>query len=477
MTQLLERPRVTAPRAIVVDPPAEGYVPRHLREPAPPGDDDTPPSALPLIRQLPVPPRVWRYPAVRGVAGALVRRRRRRRALRVLLAFTLATLSSGLSAGAVLDGWLPRLAPPEPREAVALAAPPPVLDPEGQRTLLLVRADAPGAAAAGITLLAAGPGVDQASALFLPVGTLVEIPGVGLDRLGLAHAYGGRDLVAQSVASLLGVQVDHVATISTPDLGAVLQAAGGLEVAVPERLVVYAPDGTASVAFEAGPQYLDGQRLAGYWGFTTRDESELDAFTRQQQVLAGVLPLLADPALRASVVDTAARRLGTNAEPAWLDALLARLSTASAADGLTSHLLPVEPFGAADPVLGASWRLREEAAAALVAEVLAASAPDAAADAVTLQVLNGVGRPGVAQEVDRALAGGGFRIVRSENARTFAEPTTRILLYGDYPGIHEAAERVRSLLGVGTILRSRQPQSVVDLTIVVGADFGPPAAP
>ena len=264
-----------------------------------------------------------------------------------------------------------------------------------------------------------------------------------------------------------------MATISTPDLGVVLQAAGGFPIDVPQRLLSYAPDGTASVAFPSGDAYLDGQRLATYWGFTQRDETELDAFVRQQQVVTGLLPLLADEALRAEVADRLAQRAATSAEVPWLESFLARLNEAAAAGGLSAQLLPVEPFGATDPVRGASWQLRAAEAEALVADSLAASAPDLATGVVTLQVLNGVGRPGVAQEVDRALAGGGFRILRSENARSFAEPTTRILLYDNDPSHHQAAERVRALLGVGEILLSRQPQSVVDLTIVVGADFVP----
>lgn len=105
------------------------------------------------------------------------------------------------------------------------------------------------------------------------------------------------------------------------------------------------------------------------------------------------------------------------------------------------------------------------------------------AEVVRVQVLNGVGAPGVGQEVDARLGGespggddfaGSFRIVRTDNADSFDYRLTRIVIYDERPHSHAAAERVHQVLGVGTIQVSRQPQSVVDLAIVVGADFAAP---
>jgi hypothetical protein len=92
-------------------------------------------------------------------------------------------------------------------------------------------------------------------------------------------------------------------------------------------------------------------------------------------------------------------------------------------------------------------------------------------EAVRVQVLNGVGVPGVGQEVDRLLDRGAFRIVLSDNARSFDFDATQILVYDESERSLAAAQRVQELLGVGTIQVSRQPQSVIDLTIVVGSDF------
>jgi hypothetical protein len=340
-----------------------------------------------------------------------------------------------------------------------------------QDTLLLVRHAGDGGQAEGLTLLAVDP-EGGAAVLLLPVGTLADIPGVGLDRLGLAHQYGGTALVQATVENLLGIEIDQVAAVDERGLGTILGRGGGFTVTVPERLVVRADDGTASVRFEPGDQFLDGRRLAEYWGFVARGEDELASFSRQQQVLGAWLDQLQDDATFETVLGDGLPQLDTSAEPEWLRELVAGLVEARDDDALNVTLLPVESFGGEGPDGGSTFRPRVAAIADLVDDLLVGSIPaEGGGGAVRVQVLNGVGIPGIGEAVDRRLGGGGFRIVLTDNARDFDFAVTRILVYDESSRSMEAARRVREALGVGTIEVSRQPQSVVDLTIVVGADF------
>jgi hypothetical protein len=89
-------------------------------------------------------------------------------------------------------------------------------------------------------------------------------------------------------------------------------------------------------------------------------------------------------------------------------------------------------------------------------------------DEVRLVVLNGVGEPGIGEEVARILIPNGFRLMSSENANRFDYKVTRIVAASeeDLP----SAERARDLLGVGQILLGAQPQ-LTDVVVVVGRDF------
>lgn len=399
------------------------------------------------------------------------RRKRRLRRLGLVLACMLVA-AAGAGGAALIAGLPPTVGTAE--RVLAAGA-------EGgdQRTLLLVRQDAEGQPAEGATLLAAGPGDGEGVVIFLPVGTLVDLPGFGLDRLGLAAQYGGSELLQAGVENALGIAVDHTATVTQSGLGAFLGRTGGFDVEVAARLVERAEDGTAEVRFEPGPQFLEGGRLAEFWSFSANDEDELASFPRQQQVLTRLLERADDPQVVDALMAEGAPQFATTAAPEWLGELFTGLAAAVTGEDLRFSLLPVEALGGSGPQETPTFRLRDEEVATLVGETLAASSPEVSGgDTVRVQVLNGVGVPGVGQEVDARLGEGDFRIVRTDNARNFDFADTRILLYEESPRILAAAEQVRELLGVGTIQVSRQPQSVVDLTIVIGADFStvPPAA-
>lgn len=341
----------------------------------------------------------------------------------------------------------------------------------GQHTLLLVRApDEPGAAA-GLTLLAAGPEAGAGAVVFLPAGTLVDIPGYGLDRLGSSLQYGGGPLAEAAVENALAIHVDDTVVLTDAAFGAWLDVLGTVRIDVPARLVGAGPDGESGVRFAAGPQSLDGRRLVEYLAFRRSRQDELATFSRQEQVWDGVLGALAEAGDPRRLARRLARapQLDPGVSDRRLASLFELLAEAREADGLRQSLLPVEPFGGAGPDGGATYRLRQPEAQQLVEELLRGSMEEQGREPLRVEVLNGVGTPGVGQAVHRRLGGGRFRIVVTDNARSFDFAETRILVY-DRARLADA-RRLRALLGVGTISVSRRPQSVVDLTVVVGADF------
>ncbi|HVM20943.1 MAG TPA: LCP family protein [Egibacteraceae bacterium] len=405
-----------------------------------------------------------RSPGPRQVRRA--RRRRRQRQAGVVFLAAVALVGAIIGASALIGAALrtPGTAP--------AATPGPGAPAPEQDTLLLVRhGRGDSGPARGITLLASTPETGDAVVLFVPVGTLVDIPGFGLDRLALAHQYGGTALVEASVENLLGIDIDHVAGASPSGLAALLERTGGLELEVDERLVQRGRDGSAEVRFEVGTQFLDGERLVEYWGFRQDGESELDTFPRQQAVWTQLLAD-ADADAAEELVGDGAPQLDTSADADFLQDMVTRLAQAQSADALQYLVLPVSPFGGADADGAATYRSPADGVRQLVQGPLAGSVPAGGGpEAVRVQVLNGVGTPGIGQEVDRRLEGAGMRIVLTDNARSFDFTETLILLYREDERSLEAARTVQEQLGVGTIQISRQPQSVVDLTIVVGADF------
>jgi hypothetical protein len=121
--------------------------------------------------------------------------------------------------------------------------------------------------------------------------------------------------------------------------------------------------------------------------------------------------------------------------------------------------LPVVDLGAG------LLRPDEEALETLVDDLFV---PHAGAE-IRIVVLNGVGRPGVGEEVARILVPEGYRLMSTGNANTFGVKVTKIIALSEDD--LAAAQRAQGLLGVGEVLMGFQPAGLADVQIVVGQDF------
>ncbi|MGH8906040.1 MAG: hypothetical protein ACRD0K_05910 [Egibacteraceae bacterium] len=201
-----------------------------------------------------------------------------------------------------------------------------------QTLLLISHPPRAGAPASSVTLLAAGP-QGSASVLFLPVGTLIELPGRGLDRLAMAYRHGGAPMVETAVENLLGIEIDHTSALSDPGLPGLLGRTGGLQIDLPQPLVEQPVD-------------------------------ELTTVARQELVFRTLLSALKDRRARAATLAESAPQLGADAD--WLGELFAQLADA-AADGRVAYtLLPVKAPSGQGLSTGGLYQVDEVALSAMV---------------------------------------------------------------------------------------------------------------
>ena len=388
--------------------------------------------------------RTWQSVAIGVVIGAIV-------------------IAAGAVSG-VMDHAIDRLVPAAPVVADA--------DPTGdpQPSLVLVTHDEtdPSGQARGLVVLAYDREAHEGTIVLVPTATIADVPGYGSFQLREAFALGDAPLVDVSLANLLGVRFDGAASLSVAGWSALLDRVDGYEVEVRSRLVESTDDGNV-VRFEPGEQHLDGSRLAEYLTFRAEAETELETLPRVQDVLLGLFDrIAAEPELLETMFAERTTMI-EGADPELVRTLFEQLASARADGRVTTVTLPVATLGSGRED---SYRLDAPRAATLVGERLAASRPDEGAGVGRgVQILNGNGVPAIGQRVAERLSDGGYRIVLTGNADDFDYETTRIVIYGDSPEQLAVAEDVRDRLGVGEIQRSATTQSVVDVTIVVGADF------
>lgn len=91
---------------------------------------------------------------------------------------------------------------------------------------------------------------------------------------------------------------------------------------------------------------------------------------------------------------------------------------------------------------------------------------------VVVEVLNASRRPGQARIATRVLRRSGIDVVAFGNAPTGSAEldSTRIIIRRGDTG---TGRRVRAALGVGAVVSDPDPELLVDVTVLLGADFAP----
>ncbi len=416
-------------------------------------------------------------PAPGPTARHAPRRIRRRRLRRALMATVLLAVVSALGIGvtiALVGGFGVARGPAVDGDL----APPEGAAPASPRTaasaVAMITVDE--AQAVSLALLAVDEASELASIVLVPLRLVSEVPGFGSLDLAEAFAFGGPDTVRVALDNVLLLDLDEVLVLDRDGWASLAGRAEGIPVEVRREL----PGEESVIGFAPGPALLEGDRVVDYLVLRPEGSRELDALPRTQQVLEGLLDQIA----------RAPERFGARAsdgldelevagdgllvgDPARLQVLLLGLADARARDLVTTLTLPVAPLGA-EP--DDRYRLDDDRAPAVIEERFGPFSTRGGPGAgIVLQVLNGNGAPGVGQLVAERVTPGGYQVRLTGNAEHFDHPTTRIVLHDTDPAQVEVGRDLQARLGVGEIERSGTPQSVVDVTLIVGADFPPPA--
>lgn len=119
--------------------------------------------------------------------------------------------------------------------------------------------------------------------LSLPRDTYVPIAGYDYDKINHAYAYGGMDLLRQTVADFLDIPVDYCVHVDFDGFEAVIDALGGVEIDVDKKMYYQTYD--TLIDIEAGLQVLDGQQALQYVRYRADTLGDITRVARQQNLL------------------------------------------------------------------------------------------------------------------------------------------------------------------------------------------------
>jgi len=164
------------------------------------------------------------------------------------------------------------------------------------------------------TLMLIRAGGGTFNKLSIPRDTFAEIPGQVPQKINGAYAYGGAALQIKTIEQFLGTKIDHVAIIDFTGFEDLIDAVGGVQVNVPQKLCADISGGAGggqggvTLRLHKGTNTLDGEKALAY--SRVREPVECpgpgkSAFTlgyndynreqAQQSVINGIKSRLTDP--------------------------------------------------------------------------------------------------------------------------------------------------------------------------------------
>ena len=115
----------------------------------------------------------------------------------------------------------------------------------------------------------------------IPRDSLVEIPGVGEDKINASLAYGGVELLQETVENLVDNPVDHTVLINFESFADIIDAMGGIRINVEEDM--YLPE--EGIDLKAGEQKLDGHDALAFVRWRGDGTGDIGRMERQSQFM------------------------------------------------------------------------------------------------------------------------------------------------------------------------------------------------
>ncbi|MGM0124271.1 hypothetical protein IGI37_001645 [Enterococcus sp. AZ194] len=122
--------------------------------------------------------------------------------------------------------------------------------------------------------------------------TFVNIPGVGENKINAAYAFGGADLVRQTLVENFGIDCKYYAKVDFQSFEKVIDSLfpGGVQIDAEKDMSSH-----LEVPIKKGPQKMDGLTLLQYARFRMDEEGDFGRVRRQQQAMSAIFSQMKSP--------------------------------------------------------------------------------------------------------------------------------------------------------------------------------------
>ncbi|MEI6230521.1 MAG: LCP family protein [Actinomycetes bacterium] len=348
-----------------------------------------------------------------------------------------------------------------------------------QPTLLFQLKDRTLPTSVGNALTSVGGPTGKSNDIAVPSSVLVDVGGVGEILFGETVTLADGNGAGNALSDVTGIRIDITLQMDALAFSGLVDAVGGVITDVDVEVVDVQPDGTKVVVLPAGKgQILQGPKAAAYATYRAPGET-LDAqmarFDRVFRLVLAQLP--SDPSKMEEIFTSLGASSRATVPTPELAAYLVRLHEAVVSGTIVYRDLPVVPVGAGQfgatrvNILGTAAMARK-----LFPDALRVPGPNSK---VRVLVQNGIGLPAPMASARQALIDAGYAYVNGGNAATFGQVKSTILVPDPSVASLGWGADIAATLGVpnADVDTAKHGQTVADVIVVLGQDFGSTASP
>lgn len=326
------------------------------------------------------------------------------------------------------------------------------------------------------------PSTHQINILSIPRDTLVEMQGVGIDKVNDANVLGGAKLAIQTVSHLLGdLPIDRYVRLDTEGFVQLVDALGGVEVNIPKEMHYVDKTQNLQINFLPGKQQLNGKHLQEYIRFRHDELGDIGRVQRQQEALKAILQVVLSPSTIGNlpeILEVARQNIDSDLSVQEMLGI-AQFLTHTNRQKMNQVMLPGR-FSRPAEYPASYWLTNPEATNLILSNYfdLKTNFVNALADStdnlkyLNIAVANATGKAGQAAKVVDFFRKQGFNnayITDHEiDSETIPASETQIIAQQGNPN---AANAIHNILGVGQVQVEATGDIVSDLTVVVGTDL------
>ena len=320
--------------------------------------------------------------------------------------------------------------------------------------------------------------------LCIPINTLMEIPGFGLEGVNESVKLGGPDLLKLTLKNTLGMDVNNHMII---DIVNVVNKLEGMNLKLDESIAITASDGS-KIDLKQGDNIINGDTALSFLNYFSGVNADVPvANILKQKILLDCLVKKIVGEKEGDLAKNFAKINDYIDTDLNLEELSELISTIAGLDSEKnkSYVLP----GSAVELEGKTF-YAPDTDIGKVADIFnqenviqdGDQQPATTGDTLTVSVLNGAGIQGIAAKTSKLLGGLKFGDGKSKydvtagNADNNNYALTKIILKSGEPNMMAAAEDIKKVLKVGDITTPEGSTQSADIVVIVGKDFNYEAA-